>query len=347
MPAGAACASAGAACRSISPASRGRKSSCANTRRRLEPSRGSGRRPAPPGARCPDRSRRVRRATTTHRNFAASRRAHERPPQHPRTLPRRARPPNVKDLQRVHVRRHHRRKAGHAGGRQQPAQGVARRAQLRGLGGMIAAIPRSGSDAPEPGRRQPHLDRDGDCAIRGTASGGGGGGLALELLLDAGQRRGDGRRWASSTSRAAASPCASRRPAGPCGPDGSSARPVLAAAPKTNMTFMQNRARGCRSRPRALPIGSGALCVAAGLPKACSPHGLRKAACRRLAEAGCSANEIAAISGHASLKEVTRYTAAADREHLADQAIARQLRATPRTNLPNNPTHVYPTAKKR
>jgi integrase len=28
-----------------------------------------------------------------------------------------------------------------------------------------------------------------------------------------------------------------------------------------------------------------------------SPHGLRKAACRRLAEAGCSANEIAAISG--------------------------------------------------
>ena len=29
-----------------------------------------------------------------------------------------------------------------------------------------------------------------------------------------------------------------------------------------------------------------------------SPHGLRKAMCRRLAEAGCSASQIAAISGH-------------------------------------------------
>ena len=31
-------------------------------------------------------------------------------------------------------------------------------------------------------------------------------------------------------------------------------------------------------------------CDAAGLPKGCSAHGLRKAACRRLAEAGCSAS---------------------------------------------------------
>src|SRR5258705_453155 len=37
---------------------------------------------------------------------------------------------------------------------------------------------------------------------------------------------------------------------------------------------------------------------AAGLPQRCKPHGLRKAECRRLAEHGCSANEIMAISGH-------------------------------------------------
>jgi integrase len=37
-------------------------------------------------------------------------------------------------------------------------------------------------------------------------------------------------------------------------------------------------------------------CDEAGLPKHCSAHGLRKAACRRLAEAGCSANEIMAHS---------------------------------------------------
>jgi integrase len=50
----------------------------------------------------------------------------------------------------------------------------------------------------------------------------------------------------------------------------------------------------------------------AGLPKHCVAHGLRKAAARRLAEAGCTANEIAAITGHATLREVPRYTKAAE-----------------------------------
>jgi site-specific recombinase XerD len=52
-------------------------------------------------------------------------------------------------------------------------------------------------------------------------------------------------------------------------------------------------------------------CDEAGLPKQCAFHGLRKAACRRLAEAGCSANVIASISGHRSLREVEVYTRAA------------------------------------
>ena len=50
--------------------------------------------------------------------------------------------------------------------------------------------------------------------------------------------------------------------------------------------------------------------------------GLRKAAARRLAEAGCT-HEIAAITGHASLKEVARYTEAADRKRLAQSAMAK------------------------
>ena len=52
----------------------------------------------------------------------------------------------------------------------------------------------------------------------------------------------------------------------------------------------------------------------------CSFHGLRKAACRRLAEAGCSVNEIAAVSGHATLREVQRYTKAVDQERMARSA---------------------------
>ena len=61
--------------------------------------------------------------------------------------------------------------------------------------------------------------------------------------------------------------------------------------------------------------------------RTCSAHGLRKAACRRLAEAGCSANEIAAISGHATLSEVQRYTKAADQARMARNAMARQTAA--------------------
>jgi integrase len=62
-----------------------------------------------------------------------------------------------------------------------------------------------------------------------------------------------------------------------------------------------------------------------GLPERCKAHGLRKAAARRLAEAGCSASEIAAITGHKTLAEVERYTRAADQERLARQAIRKQL----------------------
>ncbi|GAN92846.1 integrase [Gluconobacter thailandicus F149-1 = NBRC 100600] len=63
-------------------------------------------------------------------------------------------------------------------------------------------------------------------------------------------------------------------------------------------------------------------CNAAGLPQ-CSSHGLRKAAAARLAELGCSAHEIAAVTGHRSLKEVQRYTNAADQKRLAKRAFAR------------------------
>jgi len=61
----------------------------------------------------------------------------------------------------------------------------------------------------------------------------------------------------------------------------------------------------------------------AHLPDRCVTHGIRKAAARRLAEAGCSANEIAAITGHASLEEVARYTKAAEQRRLAQSAIDR------------------------
>src|SRR6185312_12133166 len=59
----------------------------------------------------------------------------------------------------------------------------------------------------------------------------------------------------------------------------------------------------------------------AELPSCCVSHGLRKAAMRRLAESGATANQIAAISGHKTLKEVERYTKAADQKKLARAAM--------------------------
>ncbi len=52
------------------------------------------------------------------------------------------------------------------------------------------------------------------------------------------------------------------------------------------------------------------------------PHGLRKAAGRRLAEAGCSTKQIMAVLGHKTMQEAARYTESADQERLADAAFA-------------------------
>ncbi len=60
----------------------------------------------------------------------------------------------------------------------------------------------------------------------------------------------------------------------------------------------------------------------------CSAHGLRKAAARRFAEYGCTVHEIAAFTGHASLREVQRYTKGADQKRLALSAAEKAKRRT-------------------
>ena len=87
-------------------------------------------------------------------------------------------------------------------------------------------------------------------------------------------------------------------------------------------------------------FGSGFMAVKidkAGLPKRCVTHGLRKAAARRLAEAGCTANEIAAITGHATLQEVSRYTKAAEQKKLAQSAMRRLSPSKPQSNSQTTP----------
>jgi len=99
---------------------------------------------------------------------------------------------------------------------------------------------------------------------------------------------------------------------------------VLDATPSQHLTFLVTAT--------GKPYGGNAFseqfrnwCDAAGLPTRCKPHGLRKAACRRFAEAECSGPEIMSISGHATLKELVRYTKAADQAKLARNAMAKAV----------------------
>jgi integrase len=101
---------------------------------------------------------------------------------------------------------------------------------------------------------------------------------------------------------------------------------VLDATPSEHLTFLVT-ATGKPYGDNHFSESFREWCDPAGLPKRCSAHGLRKAACRRLAEAGCSANEIMAISGHGTMKELVRYTKAADQARIARNALARTMAA--------------------
>ena len=70
----------------------------------------------------------------------------------------------------------------------------------------------------------------------------------------------------------------------------------------------------------------------ASLPSDCVLHGLRKTASRTLAEAGASANEIMAVTGHRSLDMVTLYTRQADQKTLADSAMRKRDANEPVSN---------------
>lgn len=72
-------------------------------------------------------------------------------------------------------------------------------------------------------------------------------------------------------------------------------------------------------------------CDEADLPN-CTAHGLRKAAARRFAEAGCTNQQIKSWTGHTTDSEVARYTAAADQQALSDAA-AEMLMANLRNRL--------------
>jgi len=97
-------------------------------------------------------------------------------------------------------------------------------------------------------------------------------------------------------------------------------RRFLADRPQADETFIITAYGKSRSE-KAFTTFITEAARDAGIVGQASPHGLRKAACRRLAEAGASAHEIMSITGHTKMEEILTYTRAAEQRRLSRAAM--------------------------
>ena len=95
------------------------------------------------------------------------------------------------------------------------------------------------------------------------------------------------------------------------------------AMPKAHLTYIVTAYGKPRSK-YGLGNDFAKWATEAGAPAHCRKHGLKKGGMRRLAEAGGTAHELMAISGHRTLSEVQRYTEDANRKLLADTGMAKK-----------------------
>jgi integrase len=116
---------------------------------------------------------------------------------------------------------------------------------------------------------------------------------------------------------------------------------ALDLVPAGQMTFLITR-WGRPFTPGPFTNWFQEKCRKAGL-RGLSVHGLRKAASRRLAEAGCSTHEIASLTGHVTLKMIAHYTASVDQGRLARQAVE----ALVQRSRPDDPDIPKPTVNRK
>jgi integrase len=152
--------------------------------------------------------------------------------------------------------------------------------------------------------------------------------LGLDLMLYTAQRSSDARRFGRQLVRDGLLDLRQQKTDTPVWlPIHPELAVSIAATPSGQMTFLMTK-DGQPYSEKGIGNFMRDACDAAGLPE-CSAHGLRKASLRRLAEAGCSAKEMQAISGHKTLRELEKYVEAANQRRLAQQAIARVIPAFP------------------
>src|SRR5262249_5293204 len=146
--------------------------------------------------------------------------------------------------------------------------------------------------------------------------------LAFALLLYTGQRRGDVIRMGRQHIKDEVLSITQEKTGMPVDvPVHPKLRAIIDASVGTNLTFLVTE----RGKPFPGPRFTQWFrnqCDHAGLPKRCVVHGLRKAAARRLADAGCKPHQIMAITGHVTMKEIERYTKDYDRRKLAREGMA-------------------------
>ncbi len=179
--------------------------------------------------------------------------------------------------------------------------------------------------------------------------------VALELMLNVAARRGDayqlGRQHITKDGRLSWRPSKTRRSTGQT----VTVRilPELRAAldarpPSDDLTFLTTDHGKQFASAGAFGNKFADWCDEAGLQDAIGDdgrarnfraHGLRKAACVRLAYAQCSAPEIMAVSGHSTLAQVQVYIEEADRERLAASAMDKVSRIETETEVckPSDP----------
>jgi integrase len=156
--------------------------------------------------------------------------------------------------------------------------------------------------------------------------------LAMGVLLYTAQRRGDVLRMGPQQVRNGMITVRAQKTSRTTGkvlliPIHPALAELLAATPTEHLTFLTTK-NGAPFTAAGFGNKFREWCDEAGLSH-CTAHGLRKAQCRRLAEAGCSEHEIAAISGHESLSEIRTYTRAAAQARMAQAAMQTVVTAFP------------------
>jgi integrase len=164
--------------------------------------------------------------------------------------------------------------------------------------------------------------------------------LAFELLLGTAQRRGDVVRMGPQHARDGLLHVTQQKTGAelliPILPE---LQAALDATPSGHLTFLATE-YGKPFSAAGFTNWFRDRCNEAGL-RGVSAHGLRHTACTRLANAGATGHEIAAWSGHRTLREVSRYTRSADQ-----RALARSAETKLATSLSNQPSLFYKSREK-